>query len=58
MSPDQTDFDRETWAAACESFFKNTEREARLIHACRVLADLLPDNDDFPAAIWAKAVQS
>lgn len=51
------DFDRAAWAAACNSFFEHTEREARLIHACRVLAELLPDNDDFPA-IWAKAVQS
>jgi len=51
------DFDRETWAAACESFFENTEREARLIHACRLLASLVAENDDFPA-IWAKAVQS
>jgi len=51
------DFDRQAWAAACESFFEKTEREARLIHACRVLASLVADNDDFPA-IWAKAVQS
>ena len=50
-------FDRTAWAAACDSFFEKTEREARLIHACRVLAELLPDNDDFPA-IWARAVQS
>jgi hypothetical protein len=52
-----TEFDRETWAAACDSFFEHTEREARLIHACRALASLVAENDDFPA-IWAKAVQS
>lgn len=50
-------FDRAAWAAACDSFFDATERNARILHACRVLAELLPDNDDFPA-IWAKAVQS
>jgi len=58
MSPAQTDFDREAWAAACDSFFEHTEREARLIHACRVLAKLVADNDDHLPAIWAKAVQS
>ena len=52
-----SDFDRAAWAAASESFFENAEREARLIHACRVLASLVADNDDF-TAIWAKAVQS
>ncbi len=57
MSPAQTDFDREAWAAACDSFFCTTERNARVLHACRVLASLVADNDDLPA-IWARAVQS
>jgi hypothetical protein len=52
-----SDFDRAAWAAVCESFFEHTEREARLIHACRLLASLVAENDDLPA-IWAKAVQS
>lgn len=51
-----SDFDRAAWAAACDSFFETTERHARIMQAFRVLAELLPDNDDFPE-LWAKAVQ-
>jgi hypothetical protein len=52
-----SDFDPAAWAAACDSFFETTERNARIFHACRVLAELLADNDDFPE-LWAQAVQS
>lgn len=51
------DFDREAWAAACDSFFEASERNARIVEAYRVLDELLPDNDDCPA-LWAKAVMS
>lgn len=51
------DFDPVAWAAACDSFFETTERNARIVQAYRVLAELLPDNDDCPE-LWAKAVQS
>lgn len=52
-----SDFDPAAWAAACDSFFETTERNARILHACRVLAELVPDNDDLPE-LWARAVQS
>jgi len=55
MSPAQTGFDREAWAAACESFFEATERQARILHACRTLAVLVPDHNALVAHM-ARAV--
>lgn len=52
-----TGFDREAWAAACDSFFEASERNARITDAYRVLDQLLPDNDDY-AELWEKAVRS
>jgi len=52
-----TDYDLTVWASACDSFFECNERSARIVAAYRVLAKLLPDNDDYPE-LWAKAVES
>ncbi len=51
------DFDLTEWAAACDSFFEFTERNARIVAAYRVLAELLPDNDKGPE-LWERAVQA
>lgn len=53
-----TAFDRKAWAAACDSFFDATERNARIADAYRTLAELLPDNDDYPEQWASRAVQS
>jgi hypothetical protein len=53
-----TAFDRKAWAAACDSFFEATERNARIADAWRTLAELLPDNDDYPEWQTRRAVQS
>ena len=50
-----TDFDREAWATAADSFFEATERQARILHACRTLAALVPDHNAL-AAHMARAV--
>jgi len=55
MSPARTDFDREAWAAAADSFFEATERQARILHACRTLAALVPDHNALVAHM-ARAV--
>lgn len=51
------DYDRAAWAAACDSMFEGMERNARIVAAYRVLAELLPANDDAPD-LWRRAVQS
>lgn len=53
MSPS----DLTAWAAACDSFFERAERVARIEAAYRVLAELLPDNDNYPEQ-WDREAQS
>ena len=53
MSPS----DLTAWAAACDSYFDCAERNARIADAYRVLAELLPDNDDYPEQWLLRAVQ-
>jgi len=50
-------FDLAVWSAACDSLFDRMERTARIIDAYRVLAELLPDNDNYPAE-WIMQVVS
>lgn len=57
-TPRSSNFDMNAWAAACDSFFDCAERTARIVEACRVLAELLPDSDDYPERWLLGAVQS
>lgn len=51
------EMDLTEWAAACDSFFESTERNASIMAAYRVLAELLPESDNSPE-LWEQAVQA